>query len=36
MRFRLIDAKKAALPIGRICALLDVSVSGYYTSGGNY
>ena len=30
MRFRLIDAKKAALPIGRICALLDVSVSGYY------
>ena len=30
MRFQLIDAKKAALPIGRICALLDVSVSGYY------
>ena len=30
MRFRLIDAKKAALPIGRMCALLDVSVSGYY------
>ncbi len=30
MRFRLIDAKKAALSIGRICALLDVSVSGYY------
>jgi len=30
MRFRLIDAKKAALPINRMCALLDVSVSGYY------
>ena len=30
MRFRLIDAKKAGLPIARMCALLDVSVSGYY------
>lgn len=30
MRFHLIDAKKAALPIERMCALLDVSVSGYY------
>ncbi len=30
MRFQLIDAEKAALPIERMCALLDVSVSGYY------
>jgi len=30
MRFDLIDAKKADLPIGRMCALLHVSVSGYY------
>ena len=30
MRFRLIDAEKAKLPIARICALLNVSVSGYY------
>lgn len=30
MTFRLIDARKADLPIGRSCALLNVSVSGYY------
>ena len=30
MRFRLIDAEKAKLPIFRLCALLNVSVSGYY------
>ena len=30
MRFRLIDAGKAELPIERMCALLDVSASGYY------
>ena len=30
MRFRLIDAMKAELPIDRMCALLDVSVSGFY------
>jgi len=30
MRFRLIDAKKADLPIERMCALLHVSVGGYY------
>ncbi len=30
MTFRLIDAKKADLPIERMCALLNVSVSGYY------
>lgn len=30
MRFRLVDAKEADLPIERTCALLDVSVSGYY------
>jgi len=30
MRFRLIDAEKAELPVGRLCALLDVSPSGYY------
>lgn len=30
MRFRLIDAEKAELPVGRMCALLDVSPSGYY------
>lgn len=30
MRFRLIDAEKAKLPVGRMCALLDVSPSGYY------
>ena len=29
MSFRLIDAKKAELPIERMCALLDVSISGY-------
>ena len=29
MRFQLIDAEKAALPIERMCALLDVSVSEY-------
>jgi len=28
MRFRLIDAKKADLPIERMCALLHVSASG--------
>lgn len=30
MKFKLIDAKKAELPIERMCRLLDVSVSGYY------
>ncbi len=30
MRFALIDAKKAELAIERMCALLNVSVSGYY------
>ena len=30
MKFQLIDAKKAALPIERMCPLLNVSVSGYY------
>ena len=30
MRFQIIDAKKADLPIERMCALLTVSVSGYY------
>ncbi len=30
MRFRLIDAKKADLPVGRMCALLHVSAGGYY------
>ncbi len=30
MRFQLIDAKKADLPIERMCALLTVSVGGYY------
>jgi putative transposase len=30
MIFRLIDAKKAELPIERMCTLLAVSVSGYY------
>ena len=30
MRFQLIDAKKVDLPIDRMCALLTVSVSGYY------
>lgn len=30
MRFRLIDAEKATLPIERMSALLNVSVSGYY------
>jgi len=30
MRFCLIDAEKAKLPIFRLCALLNVSVSGYY------
>ncbi len=30
MRFRLIDAEKARLPIDRMCALLAVSASGYY------
>ena len=29
MKFQLIDAKKAALPIERMCPLLNVSVSGY-------
>lgn len=31
MKFRLIDASKASLPVERMCDLLDVSVSGYYT-----
>lgn len=30
MRFRLIDATKAAIPVERSCSLLHVSVSGYY------
>ncbi len=30
MRFRLIDAKKADLPVGRMCELLHVSAGGYY------
>ena len=30
MKFQLIDAKKAALPIERMCPLLNVSGSGYY------
>ncbi len=30
MRFRLIDATKAAMPIERMCALMNVSVSGFY------
>ncbi len=30
MRFRLIDAKKAELPVERMCALLHVSAGGYY------
>jgi putative transposase len=30
MRFRLIDAMKAGMPVDRICALMDVSSSGFY------
>jgi putative transposase len=30
MRFRLIDAMKAGMTIERMCALMDVSVSGFY------
>jgi transposase InsO family protein len=30
MRFRLIDAMKASMPVDRVCALMDVSSSGYY------
>ena len=30
MRFRLIDAMKAGMAIDRMCALMDVSVSGFY------
>ena len=30
MRFRLIDAMKAGVPVDRMCALMDVSSSGYY------
>lgn len=30
MRFQLIDAEKAVLPVERMCSLLGVSVSGYY------
>ena len=30
MRFRLIDATKADMPIDRMCTALDVSVSGFY------
>jgi putative transposase len=30
MRFRLIDANKAGITIDRMCALMDVSVSGFY------
>jgi hypothetical protein len=29
MRFRLIDANKAGMTIDRVCALMDVSVSGF-------
>jgi len=30
MSFALIDAKKAEVPIGMACAVLNVSVSGFY------
>jgi putative transposase len=30
MRFKLIDAKKATLPVSQLCCMLGVSVSGYY------
>ena len=32
MRFRLVDAERAglAIPVSRLCKLLQVSVSGYY------
>lgn len=30
MRFRLIDAERVRLPVARMCAILNVSVSGYY------
>jgi len=30
MRFRVIEAEKASIPIRRSCAILDVSESGYY------
>ena len=30
MKFGLIDASKADIPVGRMCTLLGVSVSGYY------
>lgn len=30
MRFQLIDAEKAGVPVSRLCQLLGVSVSGYY------
>ncbi len=30
MRFRLIDAMKASMPVGRMCTLMAVSVSGFY------
>jgi putative transposase len=31
MRYKLIDAKKADIPIDRMCDILDVSSSGYYS-----
>ena len=30
MRFQLVDANKADMPVERMCTLLDVSVSGFY------
>jgi putative transposase len=30
MRFKLVDAKKATMPIAQLCCMLGVSVSGYY------
>lgn len=30
MRFTLVDARKAAAPVNRLCRMLGVSVSGYY------
>ena len=30
MRFKLIDANKAVMPTGQMCAMMQVSVSGFY------
>ena len=30
MRYKLIDANKAAMPIERMCTMMEVSVSGFY------